>query len=400
MNSAVPRGVDHEASFRGGEASASPLVSVVIPAYNASNTIERTLRSVIVQTYAQLEIIVVDDGSKDDTAAIVERISREDPRILLLRQPNAGVAIARNLAIAHARGEFVAPLDADDIWHPRKIEKQIAIMEDGGDRIGLVYCYSRSVDEHDIIISQDAQQGSARGDVYALLVLSNFIGNASSPLIRRRYLQEVGGYDPSLRARGAQGCEDFGIYLAVAERWEFDLVPEYLVGYRTVDGSMSGDHVRMARSWEIVIADARIHHPELPRCLFRWARGNFYRWLALGCLTRGHICWSLHYLTIAAAYDPRDTATLWLARIYAQRLVGPRIRNSLVGPVVNKVRDVLWGEYPLSSVTGLPYLAADPAINDGVPMRRREATRQLFAHSIRVPSNIRMFRARSTRLCY
>jgi hypothetical protein len=81
-------------------------------------------------------------------------------------------------------------------------------------------------------------------------------------------------------------------------------------------------------------------------------------------------------------------------------LVGPRIRNSLVGPVVNKVRAVLWGEYPLSSVTGLPYLAADPAINDGVPMRRREATRQLFAHSIRVPSNVRMFGARSTRLCY
>jgi glycosyltransferase involved in cell wall biosynthesis len=116
-----------------------PLVSVIIPAYNASVTIERTLRSVLAQTHGHLEIIVVDDGSIDDTAAIVERISREDPRIILLQQPNQGVATARNVSIDHARGEFIAPLDADDIWHPSKIEKQIAVIKGGrSDRARLL----------------------------------------------------------------------------------------------------------------------------------------------------------------------------------------------------------------------------------------------------------------------
>jgi glycosyltransferase involved in cell wall biosynthesis len=74
----------------------------------------------------------------DHTAALVERVGRKDARVLL-RQPNEGVASACNLAIAHAHREFIAPPDADDIWHPRKIEKQIAVIRDGGDRIGLVY---------------------------------------------------------------------------------------------------------------------------------------------------------------------------------------------------------------------------------------------------------------------
>ena len=189
--------------LRGGMTPAG-LVSVTV--YNASATIERTLRSVMMQTYTPLEIIVVDDGSNDNSAAIVERIRREDPRIVLLRQSNEGVARARNLGIAHAHGTFIAPIDADDIWHPRKIEKQIAVMEGGGDRIGLVYCYCRNIDERDFITVQEWQQHEARGDVYALLILSNFVGNASSPLIRRANLEEVGGYDPSLLAQSAQGC--------------------------------------------------------------------------------------------------------------------------------------------------------------------------------------------------
>jgi glycosyltransferase involved in cell wall biosynthesis len=374
--------VDCSNLVRGGVVPAGRLVSVIVPAYNASATIERTLRSVMVQTYAHLEIIVVDDGSNDHTAAIVERVGREDPRIILLRQPNKGVATARNLGIAHACGAFIAPLDADDIWHPRKIEKQITVMEYEGDRIGLVYCHSRIIDEYGNIISQDGPQGEARGDVYALLVLSNFIGNASSPLIRRGCLQEVGGYDPSLRARCAQGCEDLGVCLAIAERWEIDLVPEYLVGYRRAGEKMSHNHISMARSWEIVIARARSRHPELPLRLVRWARGNFYRWLALGCLARGRACWSLYYLAIAAVYDPCNTVTLWLARAYCAQLVGPRGQHIGLG-ITYKIRDALFSKPPLSSVAGTSYLNADPAINDGPPMRRRDRDRQSIARSIR-----------------
>jgi glycosyltransferase involved in cell wall biosynthesis len=374
--------VNYSNSLRGGLAPVARFVSVIVPAYNASATIERTLRSIMVQTYAHLEIIVVDDGSNDHTAAIVERVGREDPRIILLRQPNEGVAAARNLGVAHANGEFIAPIDADDIWHARKIEKQIAVMEKGGDRIGLVYCYSRLIDEHDIVTPQEGRQDKARGDVYALLILSNFVGNGSSPLIRRTYLQEVGGYDSSLRARGAQGCEDWGVSLSIAERWEIELVPEYLVGYRIAAGNMSRNHVTMARSWEIVIADARHRHPELPLKLFRWARGNFYRWLGFGCLFHGQVCWSLYYLAIALVYDPSDTVSLWVVRNYLARLVRPRLEKLRIACFVYRIRDLLWLRSPSSSIWGMKYPDVDPTMNDGFQLRPREIYRQTKARSL------------------
>jgi glycosyltransferase involved in cell wall biosynthesis len=367
-----------------GRTSIARLVSVIVPAYNASATIERTLHSVMMQTYAHLEIIVVDDGSNDDTAAIVARIGREDSRIILLRQSNKGVARARNLGVAHARGEFIAPIDADDIWNSRKIEKQIAVMEGGGDRIGLIYCYSRHIDEYDVIIAQEWQQDKARGDVYALLIWSNFVANSSVPLIRRAYLQKVGGYDPSLLARGAQGCEDLGVYLALAERWEFDFVPEYLVGYRGGGERMSRNHVAMARSWEIIIADARRRHPKLPSELFRWGRGNYYRFLGLSCLAHGQICWSLYYLAIALVYDPSETISLWMFRRYLAYLVSPRIEKRWIARFVYRLRDLLWVRYPISSIWGMKYLDVDPGLNDALQVRPREIRRQTIVGSLTV----------------
>ena len=370
-------------SFRGMTPNAR-LVSVIVPVYNASATIERTLRSIMMQTYPHLEIIVVDDGSNDNSEAVVERIGREDPQIILLRQSNQGVARARNLGIAHAHGAFIAPIDADDIWNPRKIEKQIAVLENAGDRIGLVYCYFRVIDEHDVITAQEWQQDRARGDVYALLILSNFIGNASSPLIRRECLQEVGGYDQSLRARGAQGCEDLAVYLAIAERWEFDLVPEYLLGYRVGRGRMSGNHVAMARSWEIIMADVRRHHPELPPKLFRWGRGNCYRWLSLGCLSHGQICSSLYYLTIALVYDPSETIGLRVFRSYLAHLVSPRIEKPWIARSLYWLRDLLWLRSPISGLWGTKYLDADPGLNGAVEVRPREIRRQAMARSLTI----------------
>ncbi|MGB3670077.1 MAG: glycosyltransferase family 2 protein, partial [Phormidesmis sp.] len=104
----------------------SPLISVVVPAYNAEAFIAATLASVLSQTYQNLEVWVIDDGSSDRTAAIVEKLAQQNARINLLRQPNQGVAIARNAGIQSAKGEFVAPIDADDLWWPGALEKLMA----------------------------------------------------------------------------------------------------------------------------------------------------------------------------------------------------------------------------------------------------------------------------------
>src|SRR5579883_3127014 len=106
-----------------------PLISVVIPAYNAARTIGATLRSVIDQTYPNIEIIVVDDGSTDGTAAIVRSVLAGEPRLRFVAQGNAGVAAARNAGAALARGDFIAPVDADDLWHPTKLAKQMELMK-------------------------------------------------------------------------------------------------------------------------------------------------------------------------------------------------------------------------------------------------------------------------------
>ncbi len=178
------------------------LVTVIIPAHNAARTIGRTLDSVSAQTYRDLEIIVVDDGSTDQTPTIVRTHSRVDPRIRLIRQDNAGVAAARNRGVSEARGSFVAPVDADDLWEPTKIAKQMAMMHERGAKIGLVYTWLAKIDPHDQVLSLK-HRPQDEGQVFLAMCLGNIVGTGSSPLMRKHVVEECGGYDPTLRARGA-----------------------------------------------------------------------------------------------------------------------------------------------------------------------------------------------------
>ncbi len=112
-----------------------PLCTIVIPAYNAGIWIERTLKSAAQQNYPNLEILVIDDGSKDNTRMLAEAMAAVDDRFRVISIPNGGVANARNVGIREASGEYVAFLDADDLWHPDKIRLQVEAMEqltDGG----------------------------------------------------------------------------------------------------------------------------------------------------------------------------------------------------------------------------------------------------------------------------
>jgi len=194
----------------------APLVSVIIPAYNAETFIERTLNSVLTQTYTNIEVLVVDDGSQDRTGQILESIADNDRRVRLFTQKNAGVAAARNLAIEQSTGDYIAPIDADDIWYPQKLQKQVQCMLSKGPAVGLVYAWQVRIDEDDRILGPvDIQSyedfSSAEGNVLPALVYCNFLGSASTPLIRRSCLQQVGGYNTLLKSLDAQGCEDWDI---------------------------------------------------------------------------------------------------------------------------------------------------------------------------------------------
>ena len=283
--------------------SGPPLVSVIVPAYNAAHFIDATLESVLAQTYSHLEVLVVDDGSSDETSRIAEDWSRRDDRVRCWRQKNAGVGAARNFAISQALGLFLAPIDADDVWHPEKIALQIAEMERGGDSLGFVYCWSEAVDFQGKMTHR-YPICTATGSVLQRHVFRNFLHNASVPLFRASALRAVGGYATRAEQGGGQGCEDWDLTLRIAERFQVGVVAQYLVGYREVPSGMSSGGTGMARSFAYLQSGLKKRNPALSPNLLRWADGFFHLYLARKCHRSGRYREALQYLQLALRADP------------------------------------------------------------------------------------------------
>lgn len=263
----------------------TPLVSVVIPAFNAARWIDRTIASALAQTHRALEVIVVDDGSSDDTADLVARVAAQEARVRLIRQPNGGVARARNAGIDAAHGAFIAPLDADDLWAPDKIAMQVAALDAAGPSAALAYCWFRRIDEADQLTGASSYP-RVEGRVYHRHLLWNFISNGSSPLVRAEAARNV-RYDPALRDAGNQGCEDYLFQLGIARRHAFVCVPRFLVGYRVVPGSMMQSGERMLRSHLQMFGIAAADAPPSARPILRRRRGETALTLAGHLARRG-----------------------------------------------------------------------------------------------------------------
>jgi len=243
------------------EREQSATVAVVVPMFNAERTIGATLASICQQTHQALDIIVVDDGSSDNSASIVAVYAKQDRRIRILHQTNSGVAAARNNGAAATDAEFLAFVDADDLWAPSKVALQWQALEKGGPSAGLAYCWYALIDEDSRVFSLH-NRPSAEGRVLQSMCRNNFVGNGSSMLMRRSAFEKAGKFDCSLRARKAQGCEDLLICLRIAESYEFRVVQQHLIGYRMTNTNMSSDVKQMLRSCEIVLAEYRKKYPQ------------------------------------------------------------------------------------------------------------------------------------------
>ena len=315
-----------------GQSGSATLVSVIIPAYNAEAFIEATLASVLTQTYTNIEVLVVDDGSRDRTAEIVQAVAEQDSRVSLLRSSNQGVAAARNLAIDNSGGEYIAPLDADDIWYPQKLDKQVDCFSRAGPDVGLVYAWSTCIDENGRLtggyIASDVE-----GEACLPLVYSNFIGNASAPLIRRSCFERVGGYDSQYREYDSQGSEDRDLYIRIAEHYRFSVVREFLIGYRLIKGSMSCNTVAMAKAQALLLADVRRRHPELPERVYRWAESRSCEYLGRKCNYSGDHWDALRWFFKAVTQDP---VLLLYPRLYV--LAFKNLIKLAVRPVAVMVR--------------------------------------------------------------
>ena len=200
-----------------------PKVSVIIPAYNAITYLPETLESVLQQTFTDFEVLIVDDGSSDNIVQWANGLT--DDRVKFISQSNEGVSTARNLAISEARGDYIAFLDADDLWDKTKLEKQAQFLDDNP-TVGLVATWMILTDEQGnpgAEVKIDFEQGNIRKQ----LIEISLIPCGSIPMVRRVCFDNVGVFDPTLRFG-----EDWEMWTRIAADYDFGLIKEILVYYR------------------------------------------------------------------------------------------------------------------------------------------------------------------------
>ncbi|QFS48210.1 glycosyltransferase [Nostoc sphaeroides] len=216
-----------------------PKTSVIIPAYNSEKTIKHTIQSVLNQTFTDLELIVINDGSQDSTLEVVTQI--QDSRIKVFSYPNAGGNVSRNRGLHVAVGEFVSFLDADDIWTPDKLNSQLKALQENI-TAKVAYSWTDYIDENgEFILS--GKRINLNGNVYDNLLLNNFLENGSNPLICRKALITLGGFDESLCA-----AQDWDMWLRLASKFDFICVPSVQILYRISANSVSSNLVRQEKS--------------------------------------------------------------------------------------------------------------------------------------------------------
>jgi glycosyltransferase involved in cell wall biosynthesis len=209
--------------------SKTPLVSVIVPTFNRAHLIGETLLSVINQTYSHFEILVVDDGSTDDTEKLVRGF--QDTRILYLKQPNSGLpASPRNLGIQHAKGKYLAFLDSDDLWLPEKLAFQVDYLEKHPN-VGLLYTQCIGFIDKDQDIGQPFPEiGIAKsGWIYNDLILSDNYIPCLTVMIRGDILNQTGNFNESTRLRAV---EDFDLWLRISRLTQAGYIPTALAKYR------------------------------------------------------------------------------------------------------------------------------------------------------------------------
>lgn len=257
-----------------------PAISVIIPAYNAAKTIAETIDSVRQQTIADWELILVDDGSTDNTWEIVEAI--DESRLKIISTPNGGVAQARNLGIVEARGIYIAFLDADDLWVSDKLERQLQALEQHSEAIA-VYSWTCFMDEQqDGYVYHASPKYQYAGDVYPRLLQGDFIHSGSNILVCRQALSQVGGFDPD-----CNGCEDWDMWLRLAVIGHFAVVPQHQILYRRAVGSATSNVEQMYQQALFTIDKAYRAAPSHLQYLRFQTEANLHMYIASLYLQQG-----------------------------------------------------------------------------------------------------------------
>ena len=248
-----------------------PLISVIIPAYNAEKTIQETIESVVNQTFSDWELIVINDGSQDRTVDVVSQIT--DPRIKVFSYSNAGAPASRNRGFDNSLGQFIAFLDADDLWTTDKLESQLNALQLHPEA-AVAYSWTNYIDESGNFLKQGGHI-ICNGDVYSKLLVRNFLENGSNPLIKREAINEVGGFDESLK-----GGQDWELYLRLGEKYHFVAVEKPQILYRVSSNSISSNTIRQEAECLKVIEIAFERAPASLQYLKKHSLASNYKYLA------------------------------------------------------------------------------------------------------------------------
>ena len=223
------------------------LVSVVVPTYNRAELIERTIHSVLSQTYHELEVIIVDDCSTDDTQDRVAALQEADHRMHYLRHNmNRGAQAARNTGIRKAKGEYIAFLDSDNEWLPRKLGRQMALFSHKADLLGVVYCGYWKVSTGGDLLNEYVPR--YRGIVYKQ-TLVDWLTDTSTLVVRKDILEKIHGFDENIHS-----YQEWDLCIRLARECEFDFVPECLTLYHEHTlPTISKDFMRDANGYLSVV---------------------------------------------------------------------------------------------------------------------------------------------------
>ena len=252
----------------------SPAFTVVMPAYNAAAYLSQTIESVLSQSFTNFELIIIDDGSTDDTSEIAQKYSEIDNRVKVLLQSNQGVSATRNKGISLSQSKYIAFIDADDKWFPENLKLHFEHLEKNP-HLGVSYA------KVEFLHPDGNHTGKiARGRLTKLqpqhFLYENPTMTVSNIVVRRQVFEEVGCFDCTMSY-----SEDIDfLFRTACSRWKVEGIDQILLAYRTTQGGLSSQLYKMEEGWEILMSKARAKAPELVDEHYYKARSNHLRYLA------------------------------------------------------------------------------------------------------------------------
>ncbi|MGG6269755.1 glycosyltransferase family 2 protein [Leptolyngbya sp. AN03gr2] len=286
----------------------SPIISVIIPAYNAEKMIRETIESVLNQTFGNFEIVVVDDGATDKTVEVVQSIP--DSRIKVFSYSNGGLPTARNRGIEVSKGEYLTFLDADDLWTPDKLERQWQALEDHPEA-GFAYSWTNFIDKDGKLLYRGTRYGNDT-NIYHKLLVRNCLESGSNILVRRSAIEQIPHFDPDFPK-----AADWDFYIRLAAQFKSVCVPDYQIHYRIHEGSSSFNIPASEKACLTIIDRAFKQAPESLQHLKKYTLATIYTYYVTKLLNfpskRSNGILAFRYLRLATKYNPDLYKTIWKA---------------------------------------------------------------------------------------